>query len=428
MPKVSALVVGAGLAGLSAAYSLASQGIDTLVVERGDYPGSKTITGGRLYFHPVKDFFPELWKQAPWERHVVKETLTIADKDASMSIDFTNQAFNKEPYHSYTVLAAKFNRWFAQQVVAKGCKVISKYKVDDLIIEDGKVKGVIVNGAKIEADVVIAADGIMSQLAEKAGLRTKFHAHDYAVGTKEVIEIGAKAVEDRFSVTGDEGASRLFMGHLTRGMLGGGFIYTNKESISIGIVLGIEDLAKVQPTVTPLELLEEFKSRPEIAPLVRGGESVEYSAHVLSESGLKGVPKLFTNGMIVTGDAAGLTMNLGITVRGMDYAIASGALAAKAVAIAKAQNDFSATTLARYQDFLKESFVLKDFETFKKAPEVFHNKNIFVEYPKLACNLFGSLMTIDAGPKAKLSSTAIKQIMKAKKFRLLKDVFGMRRI
>lgn len=428
MPKVTVVVVGAGLAGLSAAYSLAKEGIDVLVVERGDYPGSKSITGGRIYFLPIKDIYPELWSQAPWERHVVKESLTLLSEHSSLSMEFRNQKYNDQPYHSFTVLASKFNRWFAQKVTEKGARIISKYKVDDLILEHGKVQGIVVGGSKIEADVVIAADGVISQIAEKAGLRNKLKPENFAIGVKEVIEITPESLEKRFGLGSDEGLAQLFLGALTRGMLGAGFLYTNHDSVSLGIVLGTKDLAHCQQNVAPYEILEEFKSRPEITPLIQGGVSVEYSAHVLSESGLKGMPRLFGDGIIVVGDAAGMTMNLGLTVRGMDFAIASGALAARAVVMAKKQNDFSAATLGRYQDLLKGSFIWKDFTTFRHAPKILANPRLFGEYPRLACETMEKLMAVGENPKPKLSSTVFRQLKNRRILSLAKDMFGMRKI
>ena len=423
MTKVTSIVVGAGLAGLSAAYSLARDSIDVLVVERGDYPGAKNITGGRMYFLPIRSLFPELWDEAPWERHIVREVLTGVSKCSSLSIEFSNQKYNNKPYHSFTILGSRFNKWFAQKVAEKGARVINKYKVDDLILDNGKVKGIVVGGAQIEADVVIAADGTMSQIAEKAGLRGKREPQDFALGVKEVIALSPQTIEGRFRLKADEGIAQLFVGSLTKGMLGAGFLYTNRDCISLGLVLGIKDLTDCHLNVMPYELLEEFKLRPEIVPLINGGESVEYSAHVLSESGIKGMPKLFGDGILVAGDAAGMAMNMGLTVRGMEFAIASGALAAEAVRMAKKQNDFSAGALSKYQDLLKESFVWKDLNTFRHAPDVLANPRLFGEYPQLACTMMEKLMTVGEEPKKKLSTTILKELRSRLALSLLRDSF-----
>src|SRR3972149_8269730 len=104
MERVGAPVVGAGLAGLSCAYTLAKAGLDVLVVERGDYPGSKNVTGGRLYMNPVRRYLPEIWDEAPFERHVTKEMLTMLSDDASVTMTLRSGTYDKPPYHSYTLI------------------------------------------------------------------------------------------------------------------------------------------------------------------------------------------------------------------------------------------------------------------------------------------------------------------------------------
>jgi flavin-dependent dehydrogenase len=86
---------------------------------------------------------------------------------------------------------------------------------------------------------------------------------------------------DRFNLEKDAGAAHLFVGEATRGKFGGGFLYTNRESLSLGVVVGIGDLVEKEPALAAPDFLEDFKKRPEIAPLVRDGETVEYSAHVI---------------------------------------------------------------------------------------------------------------------------------------------------
>ncbi len=326
MEKVEVIIVGAGLGGLSTAMVLAKAGIEVMVVERGDYPGAKNVTGGRLYLGPVGQYLPEWWDSAPFERQVVKERLTMLAPESALTVEAQSESFKQEP--SYTILRSKFDRWLADQVTDLGAFIIPGYQVDDLIIEDGCVKGIVAAGDTIHADVVVAADGTLSFLAEKAGLREKRDSQHYAVGVKEIIELPAQTIQDRFGVGEGEGAAQLFFGSLTEGMLGGGFIYTNRETLSLGMVVGIHDLAEKEPPLSPHDLLEAFKSRPEIQPLIAGGESLEYSAHTLPEGGFDALPeRLVMDGMLLVGDAAGFSLNMGLTVRGMDFAIASGAIA-----------------------------------------------------------------------------------------------------
>lgn len=428
MERFDVVIAGAGLAGLSAAYSLASERIDVLVVERGDYPGAKNVTGGRIYLKPVRKFLPDVWDQAPLERHVSKEILTVMGQSSSTSVQLLSEKFNQQPYHSFTVLRAKFDRWLADKAKEKGATIVTKNRVDDLIYEEGKVAGIVVGADKIYADVVIAADGALSLMAQKAGLRGKCKAEDFAIGVKEVVELSPKIIEERFNLNDGEGAAQLFIGLLTRGMFGGGFLYTNIDSISWGMVVKIKDLMRAGFSQAPYQLTREMRNRPEISSLLKGGQAAEYSAHIIPEGGAGTRPRLYSDGIVVVGDAAGLALNTGITVRGMDFAIASGVIAAQAVKRAKENDDFSSRTLRLYQDLLMQSFVGKDLHTFRQASHFLNNPRLFTTYPQGLCDLLEKLMLIDENPKQKLSTTAFRELRKMLGLAALKDVAALRRI
>ena len=410
MEKFDVIIVGAGLAGLAAAYTLAGEGLEVLVLERGDYPGAKNVTGGRLYLNPVRELFPDLWKKAPLERFISHEGVTIMSRERSVTINYEGDELRQEPYQSYSILRARFDRWLAKQAERKGAMLVDKTRVDDLIKVDGRVSGVVAGGDELYADVVIACDGVLSLVAEKAGLRQPGKPEDYAVGFKEIIELDQKLINERFGLEGNEGLARMFMGEVTRGKFGGGFLYTNKDSISLGIVVGIKDLMLGQPAVQAPLLLDEFKQRPEIAVLIRGGETVEYSAHAIPEGGYQAMSKLFGDGILLAGDAAGFSMNIGVTVRGMEYALASGYYAAQAVLAAKKAEDFSARGLAVYQELLGQSFVMEDFKNFQEAPHALENPRLFQHYPEMLGNMMRDIYAVPAGPKNRLYPT-IKQYL-----------------
>jgi len=293
--------------------------------------------------------------------------------------------------------------------------------VTDLVRDNGRVCGVIAGGDELQADVVIACDGVLSLIPEKAGLRVPARPHDYAVGIKEVIRLDRGAINDRFHVSDSEGAAHLFVGDITKGLFGGGFLYTNGESLSLGLVVSIEDIAKEEAAGDAPSLFEAFKARPEIEPLIRGGETVEYGAHVIPEGGYRSLSRLCGEGILVAGDSAGFALNLGFTVRGMEYALASGYYAAKAVIEAKKAGRYDAAALAAYQASLEESFVLKDFQTFKDTPRVLSNPHLFGHYPELIGNLMRDLYTVPAGPKSPVFTTLRKHLTLSELWTLLLD-------
>jgi electron transfer flavoprotein-quinone oxidoreductase len=340
------------------------------------------------------------------------------DKARSLTLRYEGAELGNEFPQSYSILRGKFDKWLAKQAERKGAMLVSKSRVDDLIMEDGKVCGVMAGGEELRARVVIACDGVLSFMAQKAGLRPTAKSENFAVGFKEIIELERGVLENRFNLEGSEGAARLFMGDVTAGKFGGGFLYTNQDSISLGMVVGIDALTNEEPQINAPELLDRFKQRPEIARLIKGGQTVEYSAHVIPEGGLKAMGKLYGNGILAAGDAAGFSMNIGVTVRGMEYAMASGYYAAQAVLQAKEKDDFSQAGLASYETLLNNSFVLTDFKNFKESLKVLEYPPLFKHYPELAGNIMRDLYGVPAGPKEKIFPTI-------KKYLSVAEIWGM---
>ena len=421
MADYDAIVVGAGLAGSTAAYCMAKAGLSVLILERGDTAGSKNVTGGRLYGHSLERIIPGFAKVAPIERTVTREVISMMTQDSCFNIDFQSTKFAGNPLgESYTVLRAEFDAWLTEQAEEAGCDVVCPARVDDLLMENGKITGVIAGDDQLTAEVVILADGVNSLLAQKLGMKKELLPNEVAVGAKQVIELPEEVINARFGLKPGEGMARLCAGMPSDGMVGGGFIYTNKESISIGLVVTVSELTHAKKRVP--DMLEDFAQHPSIAPFLEGGKLVEYSAHLVPEGGLKMMPEIVRDNLLVAGDAAGFCLNLGYTVRGMDLAVASGEMAAKAVIAAKEKNDFSAAGLSSYKTLLEESFVIKDMQTHRKAPEfIEHTSRVYNEYPAMVESMFFDMFSVNGTPSTLTFKKLFPHIRKAGFLNLAKD-------
>ena len=252
-----AIIVGAGLAGSVAALVLAREGAQVLVIERGNSAGAKNVTGGRLYAHSLEHIIPGFADSAPVERLITHEKLAFMTEKSAMTMDYCNGDETSPSQRSYSVLRSKFDAWLMEQAEEAGAQLITGIRVDNLVQRDGKVVGVEADGDVIEAKTVILADGVNSILAEKLGMAKRVKPTDVAVGVKELIELPKSVIEDRFQLQGNQGAACLFAGSPTDGLMGGGFLYTNENTLSLGLVCGLHHLHDAKKSVP--QMLEDFK-------------------------------------------------------------------------------------------------------------------------------------------------------------------------
>ena len=277
-------MVGAGPAGSAAALTLAREGVQVLLVERGTFPGSKNVFGGRIYSYALKRLLGERWKDAPVERFVRKEGITFMTADSSFSVEYES----KDPTGSFTSIRSKFDKWLAEEAEKAGASLITDSRVDDLVLERGIVKGIIAGPDKIPTDVVIACDGTTTNLARKAGLASMLEPREVSIGMKDVIELPADKMEERLGLEPEEGAAHVFVGECSGGLRGGGFLYTNKDSLALGMVVGADDIStKKVPSHT---LMDRLRNHRKVRRLIRGGKTIEYDAHMIPEAG----PKMLT--------------------------------------------------------------------------------------------------------------------------------------
>jgi electron transfer flavoprotein-quinone oxidoreductase len=398
--RFDAIVVGAGPAGSAAALTMAKAGLSVVLLERGDYPGAKNVMGGVMYGRMLADVIPDFTSQAPIERIIVEERLWIATDDSAVSIGHKTAAGHTaardgEVPNAFTVLRASFDRWFASKAEEAGALLVTGTVVEDVILKDGCIAGVRTGRADgdLFADVVVICDGVHSFLAKRAGLQQReIEPHEVALAVKEIIALPKDTIQQRFNVGDGEGATIEIYGTVTQGMGGYAFIYTNRESLSVGAGALISHFMKTK--ITPYALLERVKQHPLVRPLIAGGQVVEYLAHAIPEGGYKAMPKLYTDGALIAGDAA--MMVNGLHREGSNLAITAGRLAGETVIEAKAKGDFSASTLSTYREKLQQSFVLKDLQKYQHLPEFIDRyPDLLGLYPDLVNRAVHEMLTVD---------------------------------
>jgi len=419
--KFDAIVVGAGPSGNAAAYVMAREGLNVLQIERGEYSGSKNVQGAILYSDALEKIIPDFRDEAPLERHVIEQRMWMMDDASHSGMHYRSNDFNEEKPNRYTILRAQFDKWFSSKVKEAGALVLCETTVTELVKDlTGKVIGVRTDrqGSPIFANVVILAEGVNGLVGQRSGLRGEVSAETVALAVKEMHFLPRETIEARFNLKGNEGVVIEAMGTITKGMTGTGFLYTNEESISVGIGCIVSDFAGSQ--VTPNELLEAFKKHPSIAPLLEGAEVKEYAAHLIPEGGYKAIPQLTGDGWIVVGDA-GQFVNA-VHREGSNLAMTTGRIAAETVvALTRKREDMTAAALKDYEHRLGQTFVMKDLKKYKGIPELLHkNKGTFFgTYPRLISDAMQTWFRVD-GLDKKSKENAI-----FRNFRQSRTMWGM---
>jgi len=422
--KFDVIVVGAGPAGTACAYTLAKAGVDVLLIERGEYPGSKNVMGGVLYRKMMDDIIPDFYKEAPIERPIVEQRFMMLDAESAVTFSYKGLEWAQEPYNNFTVLRAKFDQWFADQAVKQGALLINETVVTECIVENGKVIGVRTDrpDGDVYADVVVLADGVNSLLAKSLGFHKEFRPDEVALAVMEVLKLDKKIIEDRFNLEGDQGCTIEIFGDSTKGILGTAWLYTNKDSLNIGVGAMLSGLIKAK--IKPYELLEYVKQHPMIRPYIQGTEQQEYLAHLIPEGGYNSMPRIVGDGVVVVGDAA--QMVNAIHREGSNMAMTSGVMAAEAIVRAKEAGDFSRTMLDSYRVNLMNSFVGEDLKKYKDATHHFEKyPHYFEKYIPLMNKAASQMFTVDGTPKREKQKKIWKDIGGAgDKFKIARDLLA----
>ncbi|MGX9147546.1 FAD-dependent oxidoreductase [Mesorhizobium sp. 128a] len=399
--KFDAIVIGAGMAGNAAAFTMASCGLKVLQLERGEYPGSKNVQGAIMYANMLEKIIPDFRDDAPVERHLVEQRFWMMDKTSHAGIHYRSDDFNEAKPNRYTIIRAQFDKWFSRKVREAGATVLCETTATELAYDiTGKVIGVRTDrdGERILADVVVLAEGVNGLLGTRSGLREMPRPETVALAVKEMHFLPEEVIEQRFGLKGNEGCVIEAAGTISRSMTGLAFLYTNRESISLGIGCLVSDFAATMES--PYVLLDGFKNHPSVRALIAGSEVKEYAAHLIPEGGYKAIPQLFGDGWVAVGDAAQL--NNAVHREGSNLAMTSGRIAGEAIVQVKSRNaPMTKRNLVLYKTMLDKSFVLKDLRKHKDMPALLHTNshNFFMTYPQLISLAAQNLVRVDGTPK-----------------------------
>src|ERR671939_1154726 len=278
MEHFDVAIIGGGSAGLAALKQLSNLGKQAILIEAGKTVGSKNISGGILYSKKLKNgkvynvedvYGQEFLTEAPLERLITKYILHATSKDKVFSIDLTS-AHKYQANFGYSVLLNKLNSWFAKEAgesaekqgggIIPGVHVKSiTWNNDKTIVETDELD-------EFEVKAIIAADGVNSEIAEITGARNKFTSEELYQGVKVVVKLPEEIMEQRFGIGPNEGAAHLFAGDITLNHIGGGFVYTNRDTLSVGAVYHYDSL--MEKPDEPYTLVNALLNNPMVSGFI----------------------------------------------------------------------------------------------------------------------------------------------------------------
>jgi electron transfer flavoprotein-quinone oxidoreductase len=421
------IVVGAGPGGSAAALTLVRKGVRVLILERAKAPGESNVSGGVLYGDFTKgygliDLVPSFEYEAPLERKVLSHEVNILSKPDQRRRSYHRYRLDGNSIlarlgmftveiqtgHDYTVTRSEFDRWLAEKAVAAGAELMTETTVGGLLTHaEGKeeaegsergqqepgVLGVKTSRGDIRSKLVIDCSGVTSNLVEMAGLRGPLGPRQLYHAIKHVYHLPKEEVDKRFKLREGEGRAINCFGDFMQGVSGSAFIFTNRETVSVGVVASVDSMVRAftehfDVVGTLDEVLATFEAHPYAAELLEGAKLLEFSAHNIPRGHLAMLKKPYATGYLPTGDALGAFIKIGPLFDGMRRAIASGIMAAETYLLASESGSFRASNLSRYKDMLaplyedvnrsgRESFFSESGFAYTTLPRILFSSSAF---------------------------------------------------
>lgn len=340
------VIVGAGVAGLSAAIKLKqlaaqhNREISVCVLEKGSEVGAHTLSGAIIDPISLNELLPN-WRElgAPLTRTVTEDQVLFLTENKSYAMPVTPPSFQNKG--NYIISLGLLNKWLAEQAENLGVEIYAGFAASEVLYHaDGSVKGVATGnmgvgkdgeptdnfqvGMELHAQQTLFAEGargsLTKQVIKQFALDRDSQPQIYGLGIKEIWEVSPEQCQAGLTIHA--------VGYpLDMKTYGGSFVYhLDNNQIAIGFVMALD---YQNPYLSPFEEMQRLKLHPTIRPMLEGGRRIAYGARALVEGGLQSLPKLVFEGGALIGDAAGF-LNVA-RIKGTHTAMKSAMLAAEAV-------------------------------------------------------------------------------------------------
>ena len=397
------VIVGAGPSGLSTACKLMQmaqekdQELMVCVVEKGSEVGAHILSGAVLEPRALNELFPD-WKErgAPLNTPVTGDDIYLLN-NAEKGIKLPNFAVPKTMHNdgNYIVSMGNVCRWLAEQAEGMGVEIFPGFPAQDVIVEDGKVAGVITGdmgldadgnekdsfmpGMELRAKYTVFAEGcrghLGKELISKFNLDADSAPQHYGLGFKEIWDIDPALHQEGLVV---HSAGWPFDNDTT----GGGYLYhAENNQVFVGLII---DLNYSNPHLSPFDEFQRLKHHPKFAQYLEGGKRVSYGARAIAKGGFNSLPKMTMPGAVMVGCDAG-TINFA-KIKGNHTAMKSGMLAAETIFAALSAGDEGGKDLTAYTDGFKASWLYD---------ELYNTRNFGAAMHKLGTFFGGAYNTVD---------------------------------